>query len=216
MPTEADMTQYPAITISRTLGSGGTEVGFLVARQLGWHYCDRSILRKGAQALGLSVQRLRYQEEHPCGFLEQMMSFIALGSPEAPFMPPLDLPIYSTELFEAERHVMLCLVNNASAVLVGRGGFVALKDHPATLHVRIQANQTFRMQFLVDRGKAPDLESARKTIEASDRNRAAFIREVSGLDWQDPKHFDLVLDTSLDGIDACAARIVKEAGLRFR
>lgn len=210
------MTRHPAITISRTLGSGGTEVGFLVARQLGWRFCDRSILRKAAQALGLSVDNLRHQEERPYGFMEQVMNFISLASPEVPFMPPLDLPIYSHELFEVERSIMLYLVKNDSAVIVGRGGFFALKGHPATLHVSIQAELPFRTQFLVDRRKAPDLEAARQAIKTSDWGRAAFIREISGLDWQDPRHFDLMLDTSQDGIEACAARIVEEAKLRFR
>jgi cytidylate kinase len=215
MPIEAAITPHPAITISRTFGSGGTEVGFLVARQLGWRFCDRSILRQTAQTLGLSSASLRYQEERRCGFLDRLLSLIAITSPEVPFIPPLDMPIYSRELFEVERNVMRCLVNNAPAVLVGRGGFVALKDRPATLHVRIQADLPFRMQFLVDRGKAADLESARKAIELSDRNRAAFIREVSGLDWFDPRLFDLVLDTSRDGIEACSVRLVEEAMARF-
>lgn len=209
------MTHHPAITISRTFGSGGTHVGFLVARRLGWRFCDRRILRQTAQALGLSVQSLRYQEEHPCGFLDRLLNLIAVASPEVPFTPPIDLPIYSRELFEAERKVMLCLVENAPAVLVGRGGFVALKDRPATLHVRIEADPSFRAQFLVEHKKAPDLEAARRLLDASDRERAAFIHKISGLDWQDPSHFDLVLDTSKDGLEACAERIVEAAKSRL-
>ena len=210
------MTPHPAITLSRTFGSGGTEVGFLVARQLGWRFCDRTILRQTAQALGLPSASLRYREERRCGFLERLLNLIAVASPEVPFTPPVELPIYSRDLFEAERKVMHCLVDNASAVLVGRGGFAALKDRPLVLNVRIQADLPFRKQFLVDRKKAQDGESALKAIEISDRNRAAFIREVTGLDWQDPKNFDLVLDTSRDGIAGCAERIVEEAGRRFR
>ncbi len=204
------MTDHPAITISRTLGSGGTEVGFLAARQLGWRFCDRTILRQAAQTLSIPMTSLRHQEERPCGFLERLLNFIAVASPEVPFAPPLDLPIYSRELFEAERNVMLCLAKNAPAVFMGRGSFIALRDRPNTLHVRIEADLSFRIRFLLERGKMKDEASAREAIKASDRNRAAFIREISGLDWQDPRHFNLVMDTSKDGIDACAARIVKE------
>lgn len=138
-----------------------------------------------------------------------------MASPEVPFLPPVDLPVYSRELFEAERKVMRQLVQSAPAVLVGRGSFVALKGHPAVLNVRIQADLPFRARFLVDHGKAADEAAALKLIKTSDRNRAAFVREISGLDWQDPANFDLVLDTSQEGIAGCADRIVAEAGRRF-
>lgn len=64
------MTGYPALTISRSLGCGGTEIGFLVARKLGWHFCDRRILRLMAEVLGRNPADLALQEEHHSGFME--------------------------------------------------------------------------------------------------------------------------------------------------
>ena len=209
------MTDHPAITISRSLGSGGTEVGFLLARQLGWRFCDRTILRQAAQALGLTCASLGPQEERHSGFLERLLSLMTLATPEAPYTPPLDLPVYSRDLFDLERSIMLQVVRHYAAVLVGRGSFVALKDYPEALHVRIVAGLEFRAQFLVDRGKAPDLEAAHRAIAASDRDRAGFIRGVSGLDWNDPKHFHLVLDSSRLGLEGCVAAIAEAAGKRF-
>ncbi len=209
------MTVHPAITISRSLGSGGTEVGFLLARQLGWRFCDRTILRQAAQALGLTCASLGPQEERHSGFLERLLSTMTLATPEAPYTPPLDLPVYSRDLFEVERDIMRQVVWQYPAVLVGRAGFVALKDHPQALHVRIVAEMPFRAQFLVGRGKAPDLAAARRLIEDSDRNRAAFVRGLTGRDWNDPGNFQLVLDSSRLGLEGCMARIAEEAKLRF-
>jgi hypothetical protein len=59
------------------------------------------------------------------------------------------------------------------------------------------------------------MNTARKAIKISDRDRAGFIRDISGLDWQDPRNFDLVLDVSLGGLEACAKQIVEEAKRRF-
>jgi len=208
------MAAHPAITISRSLGSGGTEVGFLLARKLGWRFCDRTILRQAAQVLGLTSAGLGPQEERYSGFLEQLFSLMTLATPEAPYTPPLDLPVYSRDLVEVERDIMRQIVRHYPAVLVGRGGFVALKDHPLALHVQIVADMAFRTQFLVDRGKAPDLEAARRLIEESDRNRGDFIRRITGLDWNDPRPFHLVLDSSRLGLGGCVARIAEEARLR--
>lgn len=210
------MTEHSAITISRSMGSGGTEVGFLVARRLGWHFCDRRILRLAAEAMGHSVAGIAQQEERPCGFLDQVMNTFGFGSPEAHYTPLLELPMYSRDLYELEREVMLRMVAHAPSVIVGRGGFVALRQRPATLHVSIHSDQAFRVRHLMERHKLPDPEAARKAIAASDRNRAAFIRDISGLDWHDPRNFDLTLDVSQDGIEAAADRIVDELNRRFR
>lgn len=204
------MTPFPAITISRSLGSGGTEVGFLVARKLGWHFCDRRILRLAAGALGHSVASLALQEDHPSGFKDWLITIFAQGSPETPFMPLLEAPVYSRDLFAVQTAVMHQMLEHAPSVIVGRGGFIALKDQPDTLHVSVHADLATRVESLVRRGKASDPRAARDAIEASDRGRSGFIRAISGADWKDPRNFDLVLNPSREGLESCVARIVKE------
>lgn len=204
------MSQNPAITVSRSFGSGGTEAGFLAARQLGWPFCDRRILRMAADIMGHTCAELAMQEERPCGFMNHLANILGFGSPEAPFMPLQDLPLYSRDLFKLEREVMLKLVAHAPSVIVGRGGFFALKGRPATLHVRIDADPAWRAQFLVERAMAPNLAAARKAVDDSDRDRAAFVRAISGLDWHDPRNFGLVLDAA-QGIEACARAMAAEA-----
>jgi cytidylate kinase len=209
------MDPNPAVTISRSLGSGGTEAGLMVARRLGWAFCNRRILRLAAEAMGHSSAGLAEQEERHCGFLEQLLNILGFGSPEACYTPLLELPAYSKDLYHMERQVMLKLVAHAPSVLVGRGGFCALKNRPATLHVSIRADLDFRVKYLVARGKEPNPEAARKAIAVSDQNRAAFIRAISGLDWRDPRNFDLVLNPSGPGLEACVEQIVAEAKQRF-
>lgn len=206
----------PAITISRTLGSGGTRIGLLVARHLGWPFCDRRILRHAAQTIGISLATLRQQEELPFGFFDCLLTLTAFASPEASYAPPFDMPIYSHDLFKIEGDVLRRLVVHEPAVLVGRGGFLVLKDRPSTLHVRIQAALPYRVHHLLETGKYLDGEAAQEAIEASDRNRTAFYRRVSGVDWNDPRHFHLVLNPENAGPECCADDVVSEARARFR
>jgi hypothetical protein len=90
-----------------------------------------------------------------------------------------------------------------------------LKGRGNTLHVRIDADPAFRIQSLVAQGKAPDLDAARQAILQSDRDRAALIRKISGLDWNDPRNFDLLVDMSSCGPEICAERIASAAESRF-
>ena len=209
------MNHPPAITISRLLGSGGTEVGLLVARELGWRFCDRRILRRAAQDLGVPATTLSGEEERPCGFLDQLLSLTACASPEVPYVPVLEMPVYSADLFEEEGRIMRGLADAAPSVLVGRGGFIVLKDRPNTFHVRIQASLDHRIHDLLERGRAPDEAAAREAIQASDRNRAAFFRKVAHAEWSDSDNFHLVLDTGEASLQECARVVVREAGAKL-
>ena len=46
------------ITVSRQTGSGGTYVGYLAAKKLGFRYLDREILRQTAEKTGMDAQTL--------------------------------------------------------------------------------------------------------------------------------------------------------------
>ena len=209
------MSVHPAITISRTLGSGGTPIAYHVAQALRWRYCDRSILRLTAAALGRDPADLAPGEGRSGTFLEDLFRVLAFASPESPFTPSPERPLYGPELFASESVIMRQLVEHAPAVLVGRGGFVALAGRPATLHVHIQAGLEFRIRRLLETRRAFSAEGARQAIKASDRDRARFIRAISGREWQDPGNFNLVLDSSREGLAGCEARILElAAGLQ--
>jgi cytidylate kinase len=208
------MTRHPAITVSRTLGSGGAYIAYRVAQRLGWRYCDRSILRQAAERLGLEPADLDAQEERPGDFLDRLMRLLPAACPDAPYMPPADLPLYGTELFTQEGRIMRGILQQGPAVFVGRGGFVALGDHPDALHVHVQANPEFRIRRLVETGRAGSDQEARELIRASDRDRQAFIRALAGRPWNDPANFHLVLDAGDLGFDGCVAAILGAAKAR--
>ena len=146
-------------------------------------------------------------EEHQPGLLEQAFGMMAYGAGEAPFAPPLELPLHSRDLFEAESRILRRIHATTGGVVLGRGGFLALRGLPRTLHVFLHASREVRIRRVLDRGKADGPEAARKLIEASDAGRGAFVREISGRDWGRACCFDLCLDTGRLGLEACA-RIV--------
>ena len=55
------------ITISRQMGSGGSFIGYSVAKELGFNYIDREILRQAAERLGTDPGALEYLDERSPG-----------------------------------------------------------------------------------------------------------------------------------------------------
>jgi cytidylate kinase len=158
---------------------------------------------------------LRGQDERPCGFLQQLLNLTAFASPEVPFVPPFEAPVYSSELFDAERSVMRRFAEAGPSVLVGRGGFVALQDRPNSLHVRIHASLEHRVRWLMAHGRIPDEETARCVIQESDQARHAFFKKVLHREWDDLSPFGLVLETDHLKLEACAEVLVAEAQTRL-
>src|SRR6266568_7600544 len=60
------------VTISRQCGSGGSEVGRILARQGQLHLLDHEIIDEIASRSGLSVEQAEHQDEQTSGSLAYM------------------------------------------------------------------------------------------------------------------------------------------------
>ena len=88
----------------------------------------------------------------------------------------------------------------------GRG---ATKVLPAatTVRVRIVAPLEYRIEAVRrEHGISPD-EAAHR-VEATDRERDAFVREHFGVDASDPRNYDLVLNAARFPVSQCAELII--------
>jgi cytidylate kinase len=106
---------------------------------------------------------------------------------------------------------MLALAAAGAAVLVGRGGNEALAGRPGTLHVLVTAGERVRIQRVMA-AEGLDAYDALDRVRASDRDRAAYVRQFFGGDWLDPRRYDLVVAT--DRLTAQAAAEVIAAAAR--
>ena len=70
-----------AITVSRQMGSGGTYVGFELAKALGFSYIDREILRRAARLLKTDEVSLEEYEQKSSGLIRNLLRTFALGTP---------------------------------------------------------------------------------------------------------------------------------------
>ena len=95
------------------------------------------------------------------------------------------------------------------AVFIGRGGHILLRNFGCALHVRIVASRETRIQNLVERGF--EKKSAEHAIDQSDHDRGGFMRFAFGVDWNDSKLYDLVLNVDKVGIASAAETIMNLA-----
>ena len=164
------------ITVSRQLGSLGTEVAQQAANRLGYRIVEREVINQAALCAGAPEVALAMIDElHLLGLCpteEACQAYIqALGV------------------------VMEELAAGGNIVIVGRAGQVILANRPDTLHVRLIAPLQIRIERIAQR-RGISLQAARAQVTASDRCRKKFIKHFYNHDLDDPDQYDLIINTA--------------------
>jgi cytidylate kinase len=196
-----------AITIARQMGSGGTYVGYLLAKELGFKYVDREILLEAGKRLGTDAGWLERFDGKSSGLLATILRGFCYGPPETAYVPPFRMPVYDRELYSVESGIMREIASRHDAVFVGRAGFHALKGHPCLISIFMHAPLEFRIGRLMKVQGITGPREAGSMVEESDAQRARFVREVVGETWTDARNYDLCFDTSVVSFTAAVELI---------
>ena len=196
------------LTISRQLGSGGSFIGQEVARRLGMRYVDREILQRAAVESGLAEGDLEAADERAAGFWHAVSHLLTSGAAEAPYAAPAISATYEEGVFQLEQRVIREIAERFDSVIVGRAGYHVLAEHAGASHIMVHARMEWRVARVMEVFRVTDLRAAQEMVERSDRQRARFIRAVTGRHWTDARAFDLCIDTSTTGLETATNLVV--------
>ena len=161
------------ITVSRKMGTHGTEIARRVATELGYRFYDTKAINHMAQELGL-LGSVREVDEKAPSIFQRLFS-----------QRPM---VYLERLYS----VLYELAKQGDAVFLGRGSHLLLRDFRCALHVRVTASRETCIRTLTDQGLSRD--AATRAIVRSDDERGAFVKFAFGVDWAEPERYDLVLN----------------------
>jgi len=201
----------PVITIARQFGAGGSDVAAIVAERLNAEVVDRSLITEVARRLELTSDEVAAEDEHPTRLVDRLVR--AMSPMTLEFGVAWDPP-YVDPSFDARKsiiglteQVIREVAERGNAVVVGRGGAFVLAELPGALHVFLCAPLEHRVRAVMERFGLAEAE-ARRRLHETDANRQAYARQLFGADWQDPIHYDLVLNSARLGIPTCAEVIL--------
>jgi len=187
--------QGMAVTVSRQMGSGGTYIGYEVAKALGFSYVDREILRRASSLLKRDAASLEEREGRSSGFIENFLRTFTYATPETYL--PTEPPVYDRDLFILESKIIREIVHEHNGVIIGRGGFFVLKGRPKTIHLFIHAPRDYRIKRIMKADNTAGLRGAQERVDESDRTRTKFIRDMIGTEWTDARNYHLSVDSSI-------------------
>jgi len=179
------------ITISRQLGSFGTEIAKKLQTELHCNYLDKQSLEAElVHKYGIPEEKVeRYDEKKP--------AFWDMFSSDKDHY----LHFMKTAIYEFARQ--------GSCIIIGRGGQVLFKDIPGVLHVKVIAPTELRIARVKTRYNYDD-RLAEQIIRHNDHDRSGFHKFFFHVNWDDCSLYDLMINTHFLTIDASVG-LIKEA-----
>lgn len=199
------------ITISRQYASGGTQVAKLVADGLGWQLVGNALIDEVARRAGIPPEEVQAREDRPPSFVERLARVASAQLPDL-FLPapPIGQPIGEGNLVRVTRSVVCEIAAQGHCVFVGRASAAVLAWREDALHARLVAGAEFRRRVAIGVMGVPEKDAA-AVVERRDANRIRYHREYYARDCDDPRHYDLVLNTERLGFPGAADQIVHRA-----
>lgn len=194
-------------TIGREFGSGGLEIGRLLAERLGVPLYDKELLSKAAKDSGFCQEIIEHHDEKPTSsFLYSLVMDTYSGGSysSAPF---LDMPL-NHKVFLAQFDTIKKLAEQESCVIVGRCADYALADYPDCLNVFVRADLSDRIHW-VSQQKDLTENKAKDLIQKMDKQRSSYYNYYTCKKWGDARSYDLTLNTSKLSHEACVDIILE-------
>ena len=189
------------VCIGRQYGSGGREVGQLLAQKLGVTCYDKLLIREAARESHLAESYLEQNEER---LTDEILPFS--GNPFAD-MADLSGVFYSAgdKTYQAEKRAVETIHDREPAVMIGRCASSILREDPNTLSVFLYAKDGNRIARIGERNNLSE-RAARERMEKVDRMRRHYFNFYSLSEWGKPESYDILLSTDL-GLERCAETI---------
>lgn len=177
------------VTISREYGSGGHQIGKMLAERLGCKIYDKELISLAAAQSGYSDETIARIEQ----------------TAESQLVP--DDPVLAAT-FEAQQQIICDVASREACVIVGRLANFILEGKARCCNVFVYADHDFRRKRIIDDyGIAPD--AADEAIASADRNRTTHCRYFTGREWGNCHNYDLMINSSAIGLEQSVETILR-------
>lgn len=195
------MKEGQVIVISREYGSGGSEIGRLLAEQLGVPYYDKDFVDTAVKDSGLSTDFLEEEEQK---FISSLLFNLATGG----YRHSGDKAM-ADQVFIAESNALKTVARQGPCVIVGRCADHILKDEFDVFSVFIHAPLKVRVERAVAQCGVAQ-RRAEATVRERDRARARHYEYYTDKDWGDCNNYHLTVNSGRFGIEK-SVELIKQA-----
>lgn len=192
------------IAIGRQFGSGGHDIGKILAEKLGYDFYDAEIIQMTAGTTGYTPEFVKKNEEIMTNsLLYDLVNQMYLNTDRQDEAP-------KDKIFDAECQVVRNLAKKGNCVIVGRCADYVLRNSGNCLKVFFSAPLVSRIRRVAQRQNISEGE-AKATVQKNEKLRADNYRYYTRRMWGAAGNFDLSLNTDLgeEYIENCIRSAMK-------
>lgn len=190
------------VTVGCEYASGGIEIGKMIAKSLGVEYYDRDLIDKVVEKIGVdrelvekadSGENIKYEFDTNFG------------------------PRYANltnRVIYKQFEVINQFAEKSSCVIIGRCSNYILKDRKDCLNVFIYAPPEKRVEYVMEK-KGISREQAVELVKYNDGMLKQRYNYMTGGDMRDCSMRDMMIDSSVLGLEKTAKYILQMVDLRF-
>lgn len=195
------------ITIGRQFGSGGHDIGKLVAEKLGYAFYDKKLVEIAAKNSNISDDAVANIDEKATSSLLYSLvsgSYSIRGMNGSLYY---EMPL-NDKLFIAQSDVIKNVAAKENSVIVGRCADYVLDgaDDIELINVFIYAPMDNRIDR-ISRLHGLTEKQAKDKITKSDKQRKTYYNYYSNREWGKMTNYDLCINSGKAGIEECADMI---------
>lgn len=188
--------------IGRQYGSGGREIGEMLADMMGVPFFDRELIALAAEKSGVSKDVYSHIDETATNSLLYALSTGAYTL-SSHFTTVSDLPL-NDKLYIIQTNLIKDIVKeNGSCVIVGRCADYILKDDPRLASIFIHAPLKSRINRIMEK-EGLNAVSAESRIIKTDKKRANYYNFYTNREWGDLNNYELCIDSTVLGKEKTA------------
>ncbi len=187
---------HKIITIGRQFGSGGSEIGELVAKTLDIPFYDRALIEMASQEMGIdsfelervdesAMSRFRLMRPDPSASIHNVIGY--------------GLPL-NDSMHTTQNAIIRTLAKEGPCVFIGRCADVLLRDDYDCVNVFICASREQRIARIAERYAIPERQAS-EAIRKVDRRRRYYYETYTDCDWGSIESHQALLNVSLLGRD---------------
>ncbi|MBE5815296.1 MAG: cytidylate kinase-like family protein [Clostridiales bacterium] len=200
------------ITIGREYGSGGRELGELLAKRLGIAYYDKEILARAAQESGICEEVMEAHDEK--GALRSLLGASAsLGGAMSGVGYGMQMPM-NQRIFQAQFDAITQLAAEGPCVFVGRCADYVLRGRPNVTHVFVYASEEHKTERIM-RVMGVDADKARELIKKTDKQRKSYYNFYADGNWGMRSNYDLMLRTDGHSLEELVELVAAYAHIKM-
>ncbi len=198
------------ITVEREYGSGGLEIASRLAASLGWELVDSILVQKVAEQCQINSSLAQSYDERRDPWYHRLSKAFWRGSPEVVLESTEAQTFDSDRMVAHVRKLIEAAADKGNCVILGRGAACILSSRMDAFHCFIYGCRTEKLEYA---RKHVSPETTPEKLERVDRERAAYIREYFGLEWDNRKLYDLMINSAV-GHEAVVDAVLSAASLK--